>query len=72
MNENDYKSLIIVYQQKSNDFLSQLIAAEAKLLISNQTVDTLKKKISEQESELSKLMNKKKPQQKTVLDSEEF
>jgi len=36
MNETDYRSLILVYQQKSADLLSQVVAFEAKLMVLNQ------------------------------------
>jgi hypothetical protein len=36
MNETDYRNLILVYQQKVSDFLSQAIALEAKVMTLNQ------------------------------------
>jgi predicted nucleic acid-binding Zn-ribbon protein len=74
MNETDYRNLILVYQQKVSDFLSQAIALEAKVLTLNQNVEILKKKIQEQEVELEKLSTKKKTTTQKVdnLSAEEF
>jgi hypothetical protein len=60
MNETDYRNLILVYQQKVSDFLSQTIALEAKVMTLNQNVEILKKKVQEQEVQLEKLSTKKK------------
>ena len=73
MNETDYRSLILVYQQKSSDLFSQTVALEAKVMVANQTIEALKKKTAEQEDELSKLKSRKKTTQKTDnLSAEEF
>ena len=74
MNETDYRNLILVYQQKVSDFLSQAIALEAKVLTLNQNVEILKKKVQEQEVELEKLSTKKKTTTQKVdnLSAEEF
>jgi len=73
MNETDYRSLILVYQQKASDLFSQTVALEAKVMVANQTIESLKKKISEQEGELTKLKTRKKSTQKTDnLSAEEF
>jgi len=73
MNETDYRSLILVYQQKSSDLFSQTVALEAKVMVANQTIEALKNKNAEQEDELSKLKSRKKPTQKTDnLSAEEF
>lgn len=73
MNENDYKSLILVYQQKAFDLFSQVIALEAKMNIANKTIESLNSKIIEQETELDKLISKtKKTSTKSGTDSEEF
>ena len=73
MNETDYRSLIIVYQQKASDLFSQCVALEAKIMVANQTIDSLKKRISEQDEELNKLKTRKKSTQKTDnLSAEEF
>ena len=73
MNETDYRSLILVYQQKASDLFSQTVALEAKVMVANQTIEALKKKTAEQEDELSKLKSRKKTTQKTDnLSAEEF
>jgi uncharacterized protein YqcC (DUF446 family) len=73
MNETDYRSLILVYQQKSSDLFSQTVALEAKVMVANQTIEALKKKTAEQEDELNKLKTRKKSTQKTDnLSAEEF
>ena len=73
MNETDYRSLILVYQQKASDLFSQTVALEAKVMVANQTIESLKKKTAEQEDELSKLKSRKKPTQKMDnLSAEEF
>jgi uncharacterized coiled-coil protein SlyX len=73
MNDNDYKSLILVYQQKSFDLFSQVVALEAKVNIANKTIENLNARIIEQEDELSKLNSKnKKTSTKTDIDPEGF
>jgi uncharacterized coiled-coil protein SlyX len=73
MNETDYRSLILVYQQKASDLFSQTVALEAKVMVANQTIEALKKKTAEQEDELNKLKTRKKSTQKTDnLSAEEF
>lgn len=65
MNENDYRALITVYQQKSGDLLSQTVALEAKIMVANETIKSLVERVNEQEKELNKLRTRKKPSQKT-------
>jgi hypothetical protein len=60
MNENDYKTLIITYQQKSFDLFSQVIALEAKLTTSNQFIESLMKQVNDLNSELESLKSKNK------------
>jgi hypothetical protein len=68
MNENEIKNLIVTYQKKINDFLSQSIAMEAKVLTLTQQVESLTSKITDQENELVKL---RKPKRITKnIDSE--
>jgi hypothetical protein len=62
MNEVDYRALLMVYQQKSGDMLSQIIALEAKLIVANQKLEE-----AQQEGK-----TRKKTTTKTVIDSEEF
>lgn len=60
MSEQELKNLIIVYQQKLNEFLAQNIALEAKLLGTNQIIDALNKKVAElQKQQTSKTTSKK-------------
>jgi cell division protein FtsL len=54
MNENDYKSLLGVYQRKAMDLFTQLVVAESKIQIlesqlseSNQIIEELTKKVQE-------------------------
>ena len=68
MNESEIKNLIVTYQKKVNDFLSQSIAMEAKVLTLTQQVESLTSKITDQENELVKL---RKPKRITKnIDSE--
>lgn len=60
MNENDYKTLIITYQQKSFDLFSQVIALEAKLASSKQLIEALTFQVNELNSELENLKSKNK------------
>ena len=70
MNESEIKNLIVTYQKKVNDFLSQSIAMEAKVLTLTQQVESLTSNITEQENELVKL---RKPKRTTKnIDSEAF
>jgi len=58
MTENDYKNFIAVYQQKSSDLFSQVIALEARLISSNQLIEALTNKVNEQKEEIQKLTAK--------------
>ena len=49
MNEQDYKNLITVYQNKYLDAINQNIALEARELKYRQTIEALNKKVKEQE-----------------------
>ena len=70
MNESEIKNLIVTYQKRVNDFLSQSIAMEAKVLTLTQQVESLTSKLTEQENELVKL---RKPKRTTKnIDSEGF
>jgi|TARA_Y100000015_G_scaffold14952_1_gene14371 hypothetical protein len=70
MNELEIKNLIVIYQRKLSDFLSQSIAMEAKVLTLTQQVESLTSKLTEQENELVKL---RKPKRTTKnIDSEGF
>jgi len=60
MNEQDFKHLIASYQQKSFDLFSQSVANDAKIRQLSELVDTLTKKVNEQQEELDKLNSKPK------------
>lgn len=62
MSEQELKNLIVVYQQKLNESMSQNIALEARLMNANQVIDTLNKKVLELTSESP---NSKKTSKKT-------
>ena len=60
MSEQELKNLIVVYQQKLNESMSQNIALEARLMNANQIIDALNKKVLElSEENSSKKTNKK-------------
>jgi chromosome segregation ATPase len=69
MNENDYKTLIITYQQKSFDLFSQVVALEAKLSSSNQIIESLMKQVNDLNSELESLKSKNKKTSTKISDS---
>ncbi len=73
MNENDYKNLIVIYQQKAFDLFSQVVALEARLAGSKQLVESLSIQINDLTVELESLKAKtKKTNTKTTDNSEEF
>lgn len=73
MNENDYKNLIVIYQQKAFDLFSQVIALEARLTSSKQLVESLSIQVNDLTLELESLKAKnKKTNTKTTDNSEEF
>ena len=47
MSEQELKNLIIVYQQKLNDFMAQNIALESRLIGANQINEALNKRLLE-------------------------
>ena len=65
MDEQDYKNLISVYQNKYFDAINQNIALEARELKYRQTIESLNKTIVELESKLSK-------PKRTTKDAGEF
>jgi hypothetical protein len=54
MDEQDYKNLIAVYQNKFSDSINQNIALEARELKYRQTIEVLNQKIATLESKLPK------------------
>jgi len=65
MDEQDYKNLISVYQNKYFDAINQNIAFEARELKYRQTIESLNKTIIELESKSSK-------PKRTTKDAGEF
>ena len=60
MEEQDYKYLILTYQQKTFDFLSQIIASESKIRKLTDMVESLNSQILNQQSEIERLSQKPK------------
>jgi len=60
MDEQDYKYLILTYQQKIFDILSQFIASEAKVKKLMDINENLSKEVAQQKEELQKLSLKAK------------
>jgi len=75
MNENDYKTLILTYQQKSFDLFSQVVALEARLTTSKQTIESLTNQVNTLMSELESVNSKPKRTGSKITDNlsaEEF
>ena len=72
MNEQDYKSLIITYQQKSFDLFSQVVALEAKQSSLNQLVKELTEKVEDLSKKLERKNRGTKKQIAANIDSEQF
>tara|TARA_B100000902_G_scaffold380349_1_gene415640 strand:- start:875 stop:1108 length:234 start_codon:yes stop_codon:yes gene_type:complete len=77
MDENEYKTLLSVYQKKTHDLLTQVIALEARVITSNTHIESLTTQITDQENQIIKLTKgkPKKPTTKTLvhnIDSEGF
>ena len=72
MNEQDYKNLITVYQNKYLDAINQNIALEARELKYRQTIEALNKKVKEQEEVVKSISEKPKSTRtkKTSSDTE--
>ena len=64
MDEQGYKNLIAVYQNRLFDSINQIIALEAKELKYRQTIESLNQKIQE----LEKSLEKPKRSSKTTED----
>ena len=65
MDEQDYKNLITVYQNKYSDSINQTVALEARELKYRQTIETLNQRILD----LEKKIPKPKRAAKTADDS---
>tara|TARA_Y100000590_G_C15663614_1_gene993652 strand:+ start:91 stop:345 length:255 start_codon:yes stop_codon:yes gene_type:complete len=72
MNEQDYKSLIITYQQKSFDLFSQVVALEAKQSTLSQLVKELTEKVEDLTKKLERKNRGTKKQIAANIDSKEF
>ena len=72
MNEQDYKSLIITYQQKSFDLFSQVVALEAKQSSLNQLVKELTEKVEDLSKKLERKNRGTKKQIAANIDSQQF
>ena len=72
MNEQDYKSLIITYQQKSFDLFSQVVALEAKQSTLSQLVKELTEKVEDLTKKLERKNRGTKKQIAANIDSEQF
>ena len=71
MDENEYKTILGVYQKKTHEMLAQIIALETRVLGLNNVVEQLSTKVTDQENLLIQLKGKKKPKNITI-DSEDF
>ena len=72
MNEQDYKNLIITYQQKSFDLFSQVVALEAKQTTLNQLVKELTEKVEDLSKKLERKNRGTKKQIAANIDSQQF
>jgi predicted RNase H-like nuclease (RuvC/YqgF family) len=72
MNEQDYKNLIITYQQKSFDLFSQVVALEAKQSTLNQLVKELTEKVEDLSKKLERKNRGTKKQIAANIDSQQF
>jgi predicted nucleic acid-binding Zn-ribbon protein len=74
ISEEDYKTLISVYQQKTFDLFNQNIALEAKATSLNSLIKSLNSKIeeiTEQKEKLTKKTTNKRSKVSTVTDDGE-
>jgi len=71
MSEQELKNLIVVYQQKLNESMSQNIALEARLMNSNQVIDSLNRVIEDLNNKNSEI-SKNNITKKTTKNSENF
>jgi hypothetical protein len=55
MSEQEIKNLLTVYQQKVSELTAQTIALEARIMNSNQILETMNKKVIELTAENQKL-----------------
>jgi CII-binding regulator of phage lambda lysogenization HflD len=72
MNEQELKTIISVYQQKTNDLMAQNVILEAKLSTSNQLIEALTNKINELNEKNAKLSSSKKTTKSLQNEGEDF
>ena len=72
MNEQELKTIISIYQQKTNDFMAQNVILEAKLAGSNQLIEALTNKINELNEKNIKMSSPKKSTKNTEIESGDF
>ena len=65
MSEQELKTLLSTYQQKSFDLFNQVVALEARLSTSNNLIEALTNKVNELNEENEKLKTKAKRNTKT-------
>ena len=68
MSEQELKTLLSTYQQKSFDLFNQVVALEARLSTSNNLIEALTNKVNELNEENEKLKTKAKRNTKTNSD----
>ena len=69
MNEIDYQTLVLTYQQKSFDLFSQTVALEARLKTSAKRIEELTDKVNQLTTENEKLKAKPKTTTKKTDNS---
>jgi prefoldin subunit 5 len=72
MNEQEIKNLLTIYQQKVSDLIAQTIALEARLMNSNQLIESLNKKINELNAENEKLNSLKSKRSSKETSEQDF
>lgn len=72
MNEQELKTIISIYQQKTNDLMAQNVVLEAKLMSSNQLIEALTNKVNELNSNNAKISSSKKTIRSSNNENEDF
>lgn len=72
MSEQELKSIISVYQQKTNELMAQNVVLEAKLTTSNQLIEALTNKVNELNKQNIKITSSKKTTKSSHNESEDF
>jgi len=68
MSEQELKTILNTYQQKSFDLFNQVVALEARLSTSNNLIEALTNKVNELNEENEKLRAKTKRNNKTSTE----